>query len=101
MASGVASEPLVTQKLAFTHLAQKYQDGEGEPQTSPVPEGESRVSELPSEEDSEKHKADGGSDATRSENASDTRGRRIGRARALLLLRGLLRDDGITHGGRY
>ena len=30
---------LTTQKPAPTHLAQKYQDAEGEPQASPVPDG--------------------------------------------------------------
>ena len=40
MASAAAREPLGTQKLALAHLAQKYQDGEGEPQPSPVPDDE-------------------------------------------------------------
>ena len=33
--SGVAREPLATQKVALTHLAQKYQDSEGELQPPP------------------------------------------------------------------
>ena len=81
-------------------MAQKYQDGEGEPQPSPVPEGKSRVSELPSEADSEKHKGGDGSDAPGSQNGSDAPGSRTVPARTLLL-RGLLWDDRITHGGRY
>ncbi len=100
MASSVARKPLATQKLALTHLAQKYQDGEGEPQSSPVPEGKSGVSELPSEADREKHKDGDGSDAPRSQNGSDAPGSRTVPARALLL-RGLLWDDRITHVGRY
>jgi hypothetical protein len=82
-------------------LAQKYEDGEGELQPPPVPYGKSRVSKLPSEADSEKHKGDDGRDASRSQNARDAPRSRHGPGRTLLLFRGLLWDNRITHGGRY
>ncbi len=97
--SGVAREPLATQKVALTHLAQKYQDGEGELQPPPVPYRKSRVSKLSSEADSEKHKGDHGRDAPGSQNGSDAPGSRNGRVRTLLF-RELLWDDRIIHGRR-
>ena len=81
-------------------MAQKYQDAEGEPQPSPMRDGKSRESDLPSEADSEKHKGDDGSDTPGSQNGNDPPGTRDVRARTLLFLRGLLWDR-ITHGGRY
>ena len=82
-------------------MAQKYQDGEGELQPPPVPDDKSRVSKVPSKADSEKDKGDDGSDAPGSQNAGDAPMSQTVFARTLLLFRGLLWNDRITHGGRY
>jgi hypothetical protein len=79
---------LTTQEPALTHLAQKHEDAEGEPQPSPVPDHTSHESDLPSEADSQKYEGNDGSDAPGSQNAP---------ARSLLLRRAL-RWDGIVHG---
>jgi hypothetical protein len=69
-------------------LAQKHQDGEGEPQPSPVPEDIACESEVPSEADSEQGQSDERSDAPRSQNVP---------ASSLLLRRAVLRSVVIVH----
>jgi hypothetical protein len=77
------------QDSRLAQLAQKYQDGEGELQPSPVPEDITRESEVPSEADGEKHQSDDGSDAPGSQNVL---------ARSLRLRGAAPRWVGIVHG---
>jgi hypothetical protein len=73
-------------------LAQKYQDGDGELQPSPVPEDIARESEVPSEADREQGQSDDGSDAPGGQNVA---------AAASLVQRALRLEDGVIHGASW